>query len=408
VLGSGSERWLPCDTINIVLYPTHPCAAESVLEFRVGSYFYSFADVTDQDFDLPLNPDLLSASDNETVNMHALLCMLELDRTDPVKIVQGCTTNVGLQDNRFYMISLMARGEADCNSSVNCGAEALVTERIGGFGPGGGEGGPGVPLTARTNIPLKGTVEIVPNPNGGGLGVPISSWVNANTTCDVPAPDPPISPDSGSYATCERHEWYGVAEWPDDLKCSTAKCDCSKTDDKLLSYADGADRILGIDIVIDPEFPCDLWTYMFGYDKSDYLKVKEQVPSLHLLSDCSTLDENSVGFYWVSGPSCDLKDQVGSKFGAVFLMSAAADTRVSAGAELFGVLMVTDVEEPGAQFTGNGHATIFGAALMDAVMEHFNGTFQIVYVDNLLNQALETGGSGVVAGGWTDFHDSWQ
>jgi len=45
---------------------------------------------------------------------------------------------------------------------------------------------------------------------------------------------------------------------------------------------------------------------------------------------------------------------------------------------------------------------------MDATMEHFNGTFQIVYVDNLVNTAYETPLFGAVAGGWTDFHASWR
>ena len=94
----------------------------------------------------------------------------------------------------------------------------------------------------------------------------------------------------------------------------------------------------------------------------------------------------------------------------MFLISAVADTKVSAGAEIFGVLFVTDVEvgTDQAEFTGNGHATVYGAVIMDAIMEHFNGTFQIVYVENLLELALDTGLFGAVAGGWTDFHESWR
>ncbi len=99
-----------------------------------------------------------------------------------------------------------------------------------------------------------------------------------------------------------------------------------------------------------------------------------------------------------------LKDQVGGKNNPVLLISAAADTKVSAGAELFGVLFVTNKEVPTAEFTGNGHATIYGAAVMDADMEHFNGTFQIVYVDNLANELWDTPLFGAIAGGWTDFH----
>jgi hypothetical protein len=399
-LFSGSQRWQPCSP-DFMDVPSHPCSAESVEVLRAGTYFYS----VDGDNELPLDPDALSPSVTERVTLHALLCMLEINPDDPVKVVQGCTTNTGDHDDRYYMITLAARGEADCNAG-NCGAEALVSEKIGSFGPGGGEGGPGVPLTARTNVPLSGTVEIVPNPNGGGLGVPISSWVNANDDC--PLGDDPISPESGSYATCERHEFYGVSEFPDDYLCPTPTCSCSKTEDRLISFVDGGDRIIGMDIVIDEDFPCDLWKYTFGYTKANYLQVKALVPKSNILTDCSTLDTDSVGFYWISGSTCTLQDQIGTKDSPVLLISATNRTRINAGANIFGTLFVTDVEDSDAEFTGNGRGTIFGAAIMDATMKNFNGTFQIVYVEGLGMDGLQRGGFGDVAGGWTDVHDTWQ
>ena len=90
------------------------------------------------------------------------------------------------------------------------------------------------------------------------------------------------------------------------------------------------------------------------------------------------------------------------------LISAAANTKINAGAEIFGILFVTNAEVDTAQFSGNGHATIYGAAIMDGAMEHFNGTFQIVYIGELISQAFDTGAFGAVQGGWTDFHASWE
>ena len=92
----------------------------------------------------------------------------------------------------------------------------------------------------------------------------------------------------------------------------------------------------------------------------------------------------------------------------ILLISSTANTKISAGGSLYGVLFVTDKEYANAEFTGNGTATVYGSVIMDAVMEHFNGTFQIVYVEELVEQALETGLVGAVAGGWTDFHAAWQ
>jgi len=401
-LAPGSSlRWIPCSTITD---QTHPCFAESNSGLRANSYYYSVGGSNE----LPLHPDTLgtAASNNEVVGVHALLCMLEINRTkDP--IVQGCTTDPSKQDSRYFLVTLAARGQADClNDGTACKAEALVSEKIGSVGPVSGEGEPGVPLTARTAVPLLGTIEIVPNPNGGGVGGPISSWANANPAC--PTSGDPIDPQSGSYATCERHEFYGVAEFPSDYKCPTPNCSCSKTEDKLLSYVHDNERILNIDIVEDANFPCDIFQYTFGVLKSDYTRVRDMVAPSHRLSSCDSLDENSFGTFWISGADCDIKSNVtvGSVDAPVYLISAAAQTTVHGS--MFGVLFVTDAENSAAEFTGNGLGTIYGAAVMDATMKNFNGTFQIVYLDEVLNRVTETGAFGVVQGGWTDFYTSWR
>ncbi len=409
---TAEKRWLPCSGITD---PTHPCMAESNAALRANSYFYSFADAaTADDKYLPLDTDALitaagsTPSPNENVQIYALLCMLDIDRNlDPV--VQGCTTNTADQDNRYFMITLAARGQADCdNNGANCGAEALVSEKIGSFGPGGGDGGPGVPLTARTSVELKGTVEIVPNPNGGGIGVPISTWLNGNTADSAcAAPLDPADPVSGSWSTCERHEWYGQASFPADYKCPTPNCSCSRTDDKLLSYRDGNDTVMGADVVVDPNFPCDLFQYTFGIPKTKWQDVKAMVQPSHQLPNCSSLGPNSFGMYWISGGDCDIASNttVGSVNAPVFLISAS-DTTIHGS--VFGVLFVTDAEKSDVEFKGNGHGTIYGAAIMEASMKQFNGTFQIVYLDNVVNTALETGAFGAVQGGWTDFHAAWK
>ena len=123
---------------------------------------------------------------------------------------------------------------------------------------------------------------------------------------------------------------------------------------------------------------------------------------------CNLLDENSEGVYWVSGATCNLNGQVGGPKNPVLLISAAGNTRVTAGAEIFGTLFVTNKEISNAEFSGVGRATIYGSAVMDATMEHFSGTFQIVWVDLLASIPLDTGLFGALSGSWTDFHASWK
>lgn len=427
-LDPSSPRWQLCSAASLTdAQGTHPCYAEPadndvdfVSDLRNDMYFYAPDDADllgDPDSfgnpTLPIDVAGVLADGTQDVAVYALLCMLDIDR-DADPIIQGCTTNQADQDVRYYMITLLARGEADCGGGT-CSARSMVVDKIGSFGPGGGEGGPNVPLTTRSTFPPTGTAEIVPNPNGGGVGVPISAWLNNNDECPN---QPPVDPSGGSWGTCERHEWYGTDIMPDDYKCPTANCACSSSE-KRISYASQGDQKIGIDIVPDDNFPCDLWDYMFGVPKyeADGVTINDESVDFvkyglakEVLTDCDSLDENSTGVYWVSGGTCSINanTQIGSAEFPVFLISAATTTRFNGGASLFGTLMITDVEDAAAALHAVGTMTIYGAAVIDGALGQYNGTFQIVYLENILEQSLETGAFGAVSGAWSDFHADWR
>jgi hypothetical protein len=159
--------------------------------------------------------------------------------------VQGCSALPGPGEHIYFMLTLLARGNAACEDPTDrttCEAEALIAQRVGSFGPAAGDGGPGVPLTTRSNFPPGGTAELVPNSNGGGPGVPISAWINGRPEGSLcPQQEAPIDPSSGSWSTCEPHEWYGVDSMPEDFACPTANCSCG-TDEKRISYAEGGGK----------------------------------------------------------------------------------------------------------------------------------------------------------------------
>jgi hypothetical protein len=92
----------------------------------------------------------------------------------------------------------------------------------------------------------------------------------------------------------------------------------------------------------------------------------------------------------------------------VILLSAAGTTRFNGGAKLFGVLFVTDVENANADFDAVGSMTIYGAAVIDATLAQYQGTFQIVYLENVIETAFGDPGFGDVAGAWSDFHPDWR
>ena len=106
------------------------------------------------------------------------------------------------------MVTLLARGEADCDGG-SCFAEALIVEKIAGTSPGSGGTAPAAPLVTKSTFPPNGTAQIVPNPNGMGNGVPLSAWLNNNPNCGAA---PVVDAEGGSWENCEREEWYGVED----------------------------------------------------------------------------------------------------------------------------------------------------------------------------------------------------
>ena len=397
-LSTGAEHWLKCSDAGLSASSgTHPCYAESVTALRGESYYYSFGGSTE----LPVDTDAIIVDTTKQVAVQALLCMTEMDFTlDPV--VQGCTTDDLVQNEKYFVITLLARGEADCDGG-SCFAEALIVEKLAGTSPGSGGTAPAAPLVTKSTFPPNGTAQIVPNPNGMGNGVPLSGSLNDNPNCGAA---PVVDAEGGSWENCEREEWYGVENFPDDYACSFASCSCKESEsDKLLSSS--ADLELTFDIALDENFPCDLFAYVFGVTK-DAAGIAAVKGMATVIDDCGILDENSTGIFWATGELCDIKVRVGSYDAPVLLISAATLTRINAGAEIFGLVFITDAEDSAVEIVVNGNATVYGQVIIDATIGLFNGTFQVVYLGPVIERALGLGSFGVMAGGWTDFHKDWQ
>jgi parallel beta-helix repeat protein len=402
---TGEKRWLKCSEAGLDLASgrgSHPCFGEAIPAQRAASYFYS----VDGSNELPINTSDIIPDSTEIVSVEALLCVLEIKEDKDADIpVEGCailnTPAVAGGDagGNYFMITILARGQADCVGTT-CNAEALVSEQVSNFGATGGGNSPDVPLTTKSSFPPSGTSEVVPNPNAGGIGVPISVWMNDNE-CSSGAV---VDPSSGSWATCEMHEWYGVDKKPDDMACSGT---CACTEAESISFTNANTNKLGIDLVLDPDFPCDLFQFYFGIPRESYEIVKGYSK---IISDCDSLDENSFGIYWVSGSECKVNSNtvIGSVDNPVLLISAATITTFNGGAKLYGVLFVTDVEDPAAELSSLGTNTVYGSVINDAELASFNGTFQVVWAEDVSEKAGNGGGLGSVLGGWSDFHEDWE
>jgi hypothetical protein len=401
-------RWKRCSEADLS-DASHPCLAEPNVDLHANLYFWNWPSGNAvEPTHLPIDTELLIPGAEENVDVQALLCLLDID-LDAVTPVQGCSTNTidptatGFVDGTRYMITLIAQANVECDANGDNCAQAVIRESVSNFGGAAGGQAPAVPLTTKNMFPPSGAAEIVANPNGGGVGVPTSVWMNRNPSC---TPDgSAIDPSQGSWATCEAHEWYETESIPEDVQCPVS-CSCGL--EESLSYTHGADDILGIDLIEDEEFPCDLFQFYFGTPRTNYESVKSFAK---VLQDCDSLDESSSGIYWISGPSCSVNANtvIGSPKAPVLLISAAGVTRMAGGATIFGILYVSDIEDARATFESQGNNIVYGQVILDAEFGTYNGTFQVVYNENLLVRATATGGLGNVLGGWSDFHPvGWQ
>lgn len=408
--GFASERWHPCYGEPSAVGEAG--IAQNTLYFINDSSVTASAE-TDADWRLPVDANAIIGDATQDVDVYALLCLLEIDADSNVTgcIAPSYGDPVSFDGSR-YVITLLSRGGAVCaddeNGNPDCEARAVVSEKIGTYVP-VDNGLPGnVPLTTRSNFPPNGTAEIVTSPNAGGKGVPISAWLNGNESC----PGAVVDASGGSWVTCERHEWYEMDHFPDDFACPRAQCSCD-TSEKRLSYAEGGEHKVTFDIVTDPTFPCDLFEATFGVPGDSIASpppwqwIKDQAI---VIDDCGALDESSTGFYWFTGSECRINSNtvIGSAAAPIFLVSAASTTTLNGGAEIFGVLFVTDVEDPNAEFVSAGTNTIYGAAIIDGTMDKYTGTFQIVYIDSIVGLAGDLIRFGTVSGGWTDFPEIWR
>lgn len=385
-------RWAPCPPTPAA---DHPCGGAIAAGGGANSYFFDNpATSTAGAYDsLPVDNALLPV--DSAVRVSAVLCAVMLENP-----TGGCLAAPAPGDNTsqwVYVLTLLSYGYSDCTDTTNvttCSGRATIAKPLSNFNL--ADGSPAAPLTTKTTFPPSGTAEIVPNPNGGGVGVPVSVWANDNPACSTGV----AAVADGSWATCEYHEWYQRDLIPDAMACDQPACNCAANE--AISYTAGTTDFFGIDLLEDQNFPCDLFQFFFGVPRTDYQLVKANA---RVVADCDGLDQNSFGVYWVSGPECrfDAGSVVGSPERPVMIISAASTTTFTGNGTFYGVLFFTDVEDPGAEWNAAGTNTVYGAMIVDAALDSFVGTFRIIYNEDASLLAAAADGLGTLAGGWRDF-----
>ena len=402
-LSASGMRWKLCSEAVAAGedMASHPCGGD--VAAIAGAYYYETDNDTSTIESLPVNNQDFPGG--TTANMSALLCFVELGTPIPCA---GNPGSVAAEAEVSLLLTLLAYGYSDCTDTTDtttCKGEATIAMPISNFRK--LSGSPSVPLVSKSTTPLDGTFEIVGNPNGGGIGVPLTAWIDSTSGL--------LS--SGSWQTCEMEEWYHTNELPDDVICSDNNCMCGPGGNDTAYFLSwrgpGGDTNIGIDIVLDPSFPPDLFELFFGVPRALYTHVKGGAVPV-AAADCGDLGPDSKGLYWINGGDCNLTGNrvaagqplvIGSPLEPAVLVSAASNTILNGGVNLFGVLYLFDDDPAGSTVVlkATGGATVYGAVIVDAEIDKLQGTFQIVYNEDVLLAATGIAGLGSVNGGWRDF-----
>jgi len=274
------------------------------------------------------------------------------------------------------------------------------------------------PLMAPT-ADLSGNFTIVPNPNGGGPGVPISAWVSSTES------------SNGSWQTCQHGE-YQAADVCMDIYDDTdnwAPCNCTEA----LSDKDN----IGSDIVIDDpsEFPYSPFAFVFqeyidpnegtaAERDAKVADIKKDIKKRadekgEVIADCSGLDGppttvvTSEGetkllsqlkepLIWVTG-DCNFPagtDVILGDRTTPLILVVEGDLKANGTLDIFGIVIGL------ANFALNGNIVVHGSIISDQDSDLTNGTYDQVYDEAVfarLSDPTLTTDISKVKYSWRDF-----
>jgi Tfp pilus assembly protein PilX len=348
-MAAGAERWTPCAGADL------PCGNGTDVVYDGNSVFYSFSD-----------RDITQVStDNSQLHLVATAGPAGGPRPDAV-------------------YTLVAVSPADDGTGESIVRQAFWLRPL-------LSGTPDAPLIVAGGVALGGNFNLAANPNGGGPGVPLSVWTDADVQ------------GGGAYATCH------IEEYDRDGKCDT-NADTGQLSQKGNEGLDILDVDGNQGVNPDsPYFPDDMFEYVFGVPAVNWQEFKaNNVPADHQLNGCGTLNAQSSGIYWIDG-DCDIKTQIGTTEAPVILVVQEADLTMNASAHVFGLIFSFDAPGNAAgpgSIKINGTATMNGSFManhpVDLAVGTFNARYDSAVLENLAN-ADENKGVGKVPGSWADY-----
>lgn len=417
-LYSLNPKWQPCDQATTMT--PDPCMAEPDAFRRSGMYRYVGAgsgvlpvDLVMPKFDATNNVNQVGGF-NAAYKSFAALCLL--DMSNPAS--PQCALNPATRGD-FY-VTVVSQGTLEDENTVATVKQSYGTFRLLGLAP-------EAPLIAASSSAL-GNTQIVPNPNAGGFGVPVSIWSKGNALVG--------GAGGASFATCHLGEWLttGSPSLQDQLNGVCADCSCNQLcpgygllsgksssscsggngpfeSEDILDNDGGAkpadDKVVD---VVASDFPTSLFAYVFRKSCNQEFSTNcpeaqkfltenaKKIPST-ATADCSALNQSSRGLYWNTG-TCSLNQaQIGTLERPVVLVSDT-DVSLAANTRFFGIIFVRG----GSGFNGAGGGQVYGAVVLEGDAAIAGGP-TIVYNKAVLaniGNSSDFVRYGPISGSWSD------
>lgn len=416
-------QWQPCTVLPTTVTPD-PCLAEPDPGRRKGMYRY----LGNSNGVLPVAAmmpklDMVAVADkvgefDALYQSYATLCQLDMSIPAAPQCSLAPTTR-----GDFY-VTVVSRGTLSGENSVATVKQSFGTFRLLGRAP-------DAPLIAASSSAL-GNTQIVPNPDAGGVGVPVSIWSKGDAR--IGGNDTGCTNTGGaSFATCQLGEWLdsGSPTVEDRANGICLDCTCNSlcpgygllSGKANASCSGGAGPFEGEDILDNDgtptcsdanpkvqnvradDFPRSLFAYLFPVSCDQEYSVncpkaqKYLVDNATALGGCSSLNAASGGLYWNTGTCSMTQAQIGSLERPVVLVS---DTAVSlaSNTRFYGIIFVRS----GMGFGAAGGGQVYGSVILEGDAA-ISGGPTIVYNKAVLlnvsnNQDFVR--YGPIAGSWSD------
>jgi len=262
---------------------------------------------------------------------------------------------------------------------------------------------PDVPVIVGGGVGVGGNFNVVANPDGGGDGVPVSVWSSGDIQ------------GTNSAATCHMQYYDG-----NNAQCSNPSGNTENIsmggDLASLSPLASHDATVPDLLPNDPNFPSDLFNFMFGVQRADWaIKKAEAEANGQAVSSCASIvsagTNAGVNFplWWIDG-NCDVSGAtIGSSTNPVILVVDDHEFKAVGNGQVNGIVYLFENPDSGLTPTAQlgGTTEINGSFVSDVGGSAMSGSYAVVYDPNIINAFSPSDGSNYsfsyVPGSWKDF-----